>query len=217
MTIMGFIQSFNFNPAREAHPGHHAHHAHKHHACGGVQSNRFTDACSLSPEAQLFQGMESLQQRFGAWMSSLTPGGPSLAQPQEMSRGQQTEVGPHSMKVDGQGNITVDTKPNEMSMGMFCGNTAMTARLSQQEAPLKFSNGTVELPNGEKRPYGNTGIIVVMADGRQFAAGRNSKDSNENIRYVAADKGQDIPVSPPGATTVLYLDQGGNVARQETR
>lgn len=212
MTIMGFIQSFQFNPAREV--------FRNNQACAyqaATQCDRYADACRLSPEAQLFQGMESLQRRFGAWMSSLTPGGPSLAQPQEMGRGQQAQVGPHTMSVDGQGNITVDTRPTELSMGMFCGETSMSAHVSRQEAPLKFSNGTVELPNGEKRPYGNTGIIVVMADGRQFAAGRNSKESNENIRYVAADKGQDIPVSPPGNTTVLYLDEGGNVARQETR
>ncbi len=167
--------------------------------------------------AQAYQAQEYSQQLGSFWMSAARPDGPSLAQPQEMSRGQQTRVGPHSMNVDGQGNISVNSDPTQVSMGGSCGNAAFAANFSKQDAPLKFSNGTVELPNGEKRPYGNTGIIVVMADGRQFAAGRNSKDSNENIRYVAADKGQDIPVSPPGNTTVLYLDEGGNVARQETR
>ena len=171
--------------------------------------------------AQMVQCQDHSQQLSSLWASVMRPEGPSLGQPQEMSRGQNTQVGPHTMQVDGQGNILVNTAPSQVSVGGMsagpCGNTAFAANFSKQDAPLKFSNGTVELPNGEKRPYGNTGIIVVMADGRQFAAGRNSKESNENIRYVAADKDQQIPVSPPGNTTVLYLDEGGNVARQETR
>ena len=215
MTMMSLVQCFQFIQRREVTP--------RHQACvhrNGVefsQANRFVDSCSLSPQAQFFQGMESLGQLLSGWTSALTPNNVALAQPQEMSRGQETEVGPHTMQVDGHGNISVTSKPTELAMRFSGGGTTIDARMIRQEAPLKFSNGTVELPNGEKRPYGNTGIIVVMADGRQFAAGRNSKDSNENIRYVAADKGQDIPVSPPGNTTVLYLDEGGNVARQETR
>lgn len=167
--------------------------------------------------AQMCRCQDYNQQLGSLWASVVRAEGPSLSQPQEMSRNQSTQVGAHTMQVDGQGNIAVKTAPTQMAMGGSCGNATFAASFSKQDAPLKFSNGTVELPNGEKRPYGNTGIIVVMADGRQFAAGRNSKDSNENIRYVAADKGQDIPVSPPGNTTVLYLDEGGNVARQETR
>lgn len=167
--------------------------------------------------AQMFQSQDYNQQLSFLWASFVQPEGPSLSQPQEMDRGQSTQVGAHTMQVDAQGNIAVNTAPTQVAVGGSCGNAAFAANYSQQDAPLKFSNGTVELPNGEKRPYGNTGIIVVMADGRQFAAGRNSKESSENIRYVAADRGQEIPVSPPGNTTVLYLDEGGNVDRQETR
>ena len=203
MTIQSTVQLFqsNFSPR-----------VHQHHSP--------MQACQQNPWAQLAERLQCQdynQQLSSVWASVVKPDGPSLSQPQEMSRGQNTQVGPHTMQVDGQGNIQVDTAPTQVSIGAQCGQTSLAANFSQKEAPLKFSNGTVELPNGEKRPYGNTGIIVVMADGRQFAAGRNSKDSNENIRYVAADKGQEIPVSPPGNCTVLYLDEGGNVARQETR
>lgn len=163
------------------------------------------------------RSLEANQELGSAWMSIAQAGGPSLSQPQELGRNQSTRVGAHTMQVDGQGNIEVNTAPTQVSMGASCHGASIAATFSQQQCPLKFSNGMVELPNGQKRPYGNTGIIVVMADGRQFAAGRNSKDSPENIRYVAADKGQDIPVSPPGATTVLHLDEGGNVLREETR
>ncbi|MBS2040251.1 hypothetical protein JST97_35010 [bacterium] len=175
------------------------------------------DRLTLSPQAMLAQGQDFCQHSMGLWLSVLRPESAGLAQPQELSRNQQTTVGCHTMQVDAGGNITVATAPAQVSMGGFSESGAWGARSLQGEAPLKFSNGTVQLPNGEKRPYGNTGVIVVMADGRQFAAGRNSKDSNENIRYVAADKGQEIPVSPPGNTTVLYLDAQGNVERQETR
>ncbi len=201
MTIQGTLQFFQTR----------THHQHLHTPM---------QACQANPWARLaerVQCQEHNQQLGSLWASVMKPDGPSLSQPQEMSRGQSTQVGSHTMQVDGQGNISVNTAPTQLSMGGSCSNAAFAANFSKQEAPLKFSNGTVELPNGEKRPYGNTGIIVVMADGRQFAAGRNSKDSNENIRYVAADKGQNIPVSPPGNTTVLYLDEGGNVSRQETR
>jgi len=88
---------------------------------------------------------------------------------------------------------------------------------SPAQAPVRFSQGVVHLPNGQSRPYGNTGVLVVMSDGRQFGAGRNSGDSPENIRYVAAEKGQSITSSPAGATTVLYLDPHGNVEREERR
>ncbi|MBX3171453.1 MAG: hypothetical protein KF760_28855 [Candidatus Eremiobacteraeota bacterium] len=208
MTIQGSLQFFqsSFSP-RVQHCQPHYHQAPMR-------------ACQPSPWtqlAQMCQCQDYSQQLGSVWASVMRPEGPSLSQPQEMSRNQSTQVGAHTMQVDGQGNISVNTAPTQVAMGGSCGNAAFAANFSKQDAPLKFSNGTVELPNGEKRPYGNTGIIVVMADGRQFAAGRNSKDSNENIRYVAADKGQEIPVSPPGNTTVLYLDEGGNVARQETR
>ena len=164
-----------------------------------------------------YQAQECNQQLASIWASAVQPGGQSLSQPLEMNRNQAAGVGPHRMRVDGRGNIEVDTAPTQLRLGGSCANFSFAANLTKKDAPLKFSNGTVELPNGEKRPYGNTGILVFMADGRQFAAGRNSKDSNENIRYVAADKGQQIPVSPPGNTTVLYLDEQGGVARQETR
>jgi hypothetical protein len=164
----------------------------------------------------------STQQLGASWFSVLQPDGPSLAQPQELGRNQSARVGPHHMRVDARGDIDVRTAPKQFSFGAAgvdgCGSAAAVAgSFSQDQGGLRFSNGTVQLPNGETRPYGNTGIIVVMADGRQFAAGRNSQDSKENVRAVAADKGQQIPVSPPGATTVLYLDEGGNVTRQETR
>ena len=206
MTIQSSIQMFqSFLPQRTNHC-----HPHRH------QQPQITQ----SPWALLqqnYQSQDCNQQLAHVWASVMQPTGPSLSQPKEMNRNDTAEVGPHSMRVDGQGNIEVNTAPTQFSAGGSCGNSSFAANLTKQEAPLKFSNGTVELPNGEKRPYGNTGIIVVMADGRQFAAGRNSSSSNENIRYVAADKGQDIPVSPPGATTVLYLNAQGGVARQETR
>lgn len=208
MTIQASLQFFQSNFFGQV-----SHRAHNH-------NQSPLQACQQSPWTQLAQMCQSQdynQQLGSLWASVMRPDGPSLSQPQEMGRNQSTQVGAHTMQVDGQGNISVNTAPTQVAMGGSCGNAAFAANFSKQEAPLKFSNGTVELPNGEKRPYGNTGIIVVMADGRQFAAGRNSKDSSENIRYVAADKGQDIPVSPPGNTTVLYLDEGGNVARQETR
>jgi len=210
MTIQSSFQMFQSSlPQRTQH-------RHHHHQQPQVNYN---------PWAQLQQNCraQDCNQQLGSiWASAMQPGGPPLSQPKEMNRNESAEVGPHTMKVDGQGNIEVATAPTQLSMGGQmnmggCGQTSFAANLTKNEAPLKFSNGTVELPNGEKRPYGNTGIIVVMADGRQFAAGRNSKESKENIRYVAADKGQEIPVSPPGATTVLYLDAQGNVERQDVR
>jgi len=203
MTIQSSFQIFqSFLPQRACRPHHHQ---------PQIQQNPWA---SLH---QVCQAQDNNQQLASLWASAMQSQGPGLAQPKEMNRQDSAQVGPHTMRVDGQGNIEVDTAPTQLSLGGNVGNTAFAANLLKQDAPLKFSNGTVELPNGEKRPYGNTGIIVVMADGRQFAAGRNSKDSNENIRYVAADKGQQIPVSPPGNTTVLYLDAQGNVEREETR
>ncbi|MFN8607220.1 MAG: hypothetical protein U0931_06795 [Vulcanimicrobiota bacterium] len=180
-------------------------------------SQLVADSVCLSGEARLDQDRHRFQQCQVAWLACLGSHGPSLDQPRELARGQQAQVGPHTMQVDGQGNISVETSPSWVSMGGLERGCSWQANYARAEAPLRFSNGTVELPNGQKRPYGNTGVIVVLADGRQFAAGRNSKDSQENIRYVAADKDQEIPVSPPGNTTVLYLDAGGNVQREETR
>lgn len=209
MMIQAFFRSFGATPQAALAAG----------GCLKARSAREpqADRATISLEARLQQQCELFQRASMVWMSVLQPEGVGLAGPQELGRSQETSVGPHQMMVDSQGNISVNTAPTQIRMAGLRGPQAWAAGFTQSSAPLKFSNGTVELPNGEKRPYGNTGIIVVMADGRQFAAGRNSKDSPENVRYVAADKGQEIPVSPPGNTTVLYLDEQGNVDHQETR
>lgn len=209
MMIQAFFRSFGATPQSTKA------------ACGCLRERSareaLADGVTISLEARLQQQRDLFQRSAIVWMSLLEPEGFGLAGPQELGRNQETSVGPHRMEVNNNGDITVSSAPRQVAMAGLCGPEDWAASYRQAPAPLRFSNGTVELPNGEKRPYGNTGIIVVMADGRQFAAGRNSKDSSENIRYVAADKGQEIPVSPPGNTTVLYLDERGNVDHQESR
>ena len=93
------------------------------------------------------------------------------------------------------------------------GAVALTAQKTPSQK-LSFKDGNIQLPNGKQIPFGNTGAIVVMPDGSQIAVGRQG---NEQVRTAYGAPGQQIPVSPPGQTNVFYLNEVGDVVRQEVR
>lgn len=177
---------------------------------------------------QATQGQGIAQSLSAVWAAILQPppSAPPLPGHLEMSKGQQQAVGPHQVKVDEKGGMTVSTQsPSLQVAGAMSqsgpGGTSMSAFAAsfqgESKPPVRIENGMIHLPNGQSRPFGRTGLIVETADGRQFAVGRNSADSKEHIRWVTAEKGQEIPVSPPGATTVLRLDEQGNVVSENVR
>lgn len=165
------------------------------------------------------QTLNCLEQLNSYWSAHLfRPEAPPLPSPVEMGKGHEQPVGPHTARVAQDGSMSISTAPPEMSLAGTQGGplrSAFAAHLKgAEQPPVQIKDGKVKLPNGQERPFGRTGLLVKMADGRQFGVGRNRQDSPEHVRWVSAEKGQQIPASPPGQTTVLQLDEGGNVVSE---
>jgi hypothetical protein len=148
----------------------------------------------------------------------------------ELQRGQSRDFGKSHVSVDANGGLNFSqdgaketsfesgASINGNSCGQFSANAFSKSKTTQKAGQsLRVENGQIHLPNGKTIPFNNTGAIVIMPDGTQVAVGRNSANSGEQCRWVVADKGQQIPCSPPGATSVYRLNEAGDVCESTVR
>jgi hypothetical protein len=173
---------------------------------------------------QCQQSGELLQQAWTGLLAGIDSRTQSPRGVSEIGRNQSFQAGDKSIQVDGNGSVQVEQQghlhgllaafsQSSPAHGSSRGVAFLgTVSLSRQ---LKFENGQISLPNGQKIPFGNCGAIVVMADGSQVGAGRNSENSSQQIRTAYAGPGEKIPTSPPGRTNVYHLNEAGDIVRQE--
>ncbi|MBT9584592.1 hypothetical protein IV102_14705 [bacterium] len=170
---------------------------------------------------QISRAQDYSQQTALIWASLLQPAATPLNGPQELQRDSELAVGPDLVQVDDKGVMTVSRRPSQLNVdGVWAGSRECGQFHSSQQIGggqlFRFENGSVTLPTGKKLPYNLTGCVIVF-EGREYGAGRNSKDSSQNIRCATAEEGQQIPVNPPGHTTVYYIGANFEVEGQEVR
>lgn len=148
----------------------------------------------------------------------------------ELQRGQSRDFGKSQVSVDANGALTFSQEGaketsfesgasiNGNSCGRFSASAFSKSKTTQKAGQsLRVENGQIHLPNGKTIPFNNTGAIIVMPDGTQVAVGRNSNNTPDQCRWVVADKNQEIPCSPPGATAVYRLNEAGDVCQSSVR
>lgn len=173
--------------------------------CGGLQQQMmaFQQMQNGAAYNQGFQqGMaynQGLQAGLAAGLHSAygPQGQPSLPET-EMQRGQTLSNGNNAVTVGQDGSMSYSHKS--------CGG----------DQNITISNGQVHLPSGQNVAVQTRGVIVKMADGSEMAVGRNDNNGPAN-RWAVAGAGQNIPCSPPGATTVIQLDPSGHMVSQSVR
>lgn len=164
---------------------------------------------------QALRGSDMASQLSAQWGGLLA--GPSLTAPLELQRNSETRVGLQRVQVDPQGSMRISGPQLQFAMAGqgSCGSFAAAGSLGM--GPAQIKNGVATLPNGEQIKVDTNGVVLVYPDGTQFGAGRNSPDSPEQIRQVTAGPGQQIPTSPPGQTTYLFLGPDGSLIGKERR
>ena len=182
------------------------------------QDHALADFAALN---QICQAQDYSKQSALIWASLLQPMAVPLNGPQEIPRNSELAVGPDVVGVDDKGVMTVNRRPSQLNVDGAWANQAGAGSFhsSQQIGGgqlFRFENGSVTLPTGKKLPYNLTGCVLVF-EGREYGAGRNSKDSSQNIRCATAEEGQQIPVNPPGQTTVYYIGANFEVEGQGVR
>lgn len=165
--------------------------------------------------SQALRGSETAGQLSAQWGGLLA--GPTLASPLELQRNSETRVGLQNVKVDHQGSMSISGPQMQFAVAGQgpCGSFAAAGSLGM--GPARIKNGVATLPNGEQIKVNTNGLVIVYPDGTQFGVGRNSPDSPEQIRQVTAGPGQQIPTSPPGQTTYLFLGPDGSLIGKERR
>ena len=187
-------------------------------AGGCSQASPRAHSPAMSPQlspSQILGGSETAGLLSAQWGGLLA--GPSLQAPLELQRNSQTQVGLQTVRVDEQGGMNISGPQMQFAMAGQgpCGGFAAAGSLGM--GPAQIKNGVATLPSGEQIKVDTNGVILVYPDGTQVGAGRNSPDSPEQIRQVTAGPGQQIPTSPPGQTTYLFLGPAGNLIGKERR
>lgn len=155
---------------------------------------------------------EAGDQLQAAWAGLVGGGGGMERGILELSRGQQANLSGRAVSVEAGGGMAVggQVRGAAVAVGGPCG-TAVGAAVTATGG-LRLAEGKIVLPDGRSIPFGNRGVIVRMPDGSQVAVGRSGDGPGaQACRWVAAGPGEEIPVSPPGATQVYDWDGAGGL------
>ena len=152
---------------------------------------------------------EGLQQ---AWVGLLGGGASPWTGIRELARGEQATLSGRPVSVDTAGAMAVggQVQAAAVAVGGPCGSAVGAAVATT--GGLRLVDGKIVLPDGRAVPFGNRGVIVRMPDGSQVAVGRSGDGPGaQACRWVVAGPGEEIPVSPPGATQVYDWDGAGRL------